>query len=266
MNLIKKLLKGILIGLLIVTTLVVGLITIVLLTSQPKEEKALNLSNLPVKVNKSLDKSKYKLSPLDLNDRIIYIYGEINGENSPGIAQQILRMGDSPKPIYIFINSPGGSILYGSMIVSAMEAVKGPINTVCIELCASMAAMIHQYGTNRFMLNKSILMFHPASGGVGDGELDKAYSQLTFFKRFIAKMEENAAVKSKISYETYKYLSGTELWMDSEDSLNSNFADKVVYIRGSDAQKIFYNPPSVSSDKIHLNINSALEKFDIIWE
>ena len=212
--------------------------------------KDVQVLNPPILKDKSLEKTKYKLSGLDLNNRVVYIYGEINEASAPLVAEQILKFSESSEPMYIFIDSPGGSVISGAAIISAMEAAKGPVNTVCIQLCASMAAMIHQYGTNRLMLNRAFLMFHPASGGV-EGEVDKAFSRLSTMRRFIGKMEENVASRSKISYEEYKRKSGVELWIDSEDAYN-------------DSEKLFNNsvatPPS---DRGRVSSNPTL---DIYWE
>ena len=97
------------------------------------EQKTLTTSNLAI-FKPELDNKTYKMEKLDLSqvdkDRIVYLYGEINGDNGPNVAKQILKLASSPKPIYIFINSPGGSVLAGSKIVSAIQAAKGPVNTV----------------------------------------------------------------------------------------------------------------------------------------
>lgn len=180
-----------------------------------------------------------KTTQLDLSqNREVYIYGEIDENNSPNIARQILELGKDSKPINILINSPGGSVLDGALIISAMEAASGPVNTICVQLCASMAAMIHQYGTHRLMLNRSLLMFHPASGGV-QGETDKMYSRLSTFKAYIGKMENNVAKRSKMTYEAYKAKSGVEWWVDAEDSIAVGLSDGIVYVRGSAASKVF---------------------------
>lgn len=228
-------------------------------------EKTVQSTTLPTVTNNVVVSNVLKLKELSLNDRLVYIYGEIRGDNSPAIVQQLLTLGSSVEPIYILINSPGGSVLAGATIISAIQASKAPVNTVCVELCASMAAMIHQYGTNRLVINRSILMFHPASGGGSDGEVDKQFAELNFFKRFIGKMEENAANRAKISYKEYKYLSGTELWLDSEDALNSNFADKIVYVNGSDVKKL--NPPGeIFVNKIKRSIGTVIKSHDVIWK
>jgi ATP-dependent Clp endopeptidase proteolytic subunit ClpP len=194
---------------------------------------------------------KQTLSELNIaGPRQVYITGEINEVNSPVIAKQILAFGKSSEPMTIIINSPGGSVFDGALILSAIEAAKGPVNTLCVQMCASMAAMIHQYGTNRLMLNRSVLMFHPAAGGVS-GTLDQIGSRYNLFKSFIGKMEQNVATRAKISFNEYKQRATIELWIDAEDSVNQGFADKIVFVRGQDASKLFQEAPaSVETGKV----------------
>lgn len=189
----------------------------------------------------------FKTHELDLSkNREVYIMGVINGNNTPYIVQRILELGKDPAPINILINSPGGSILHGGTIISAMQAASGPVNTVCLQLCASMAAMIHQYGTHRLAIDRSILMFHPASGGA-DGEIDKINSQISFIKSYIAEMEGNVAKRSKIEYLEYKKHSGVEWWVSAQKGYELGLVDNIVYVRGSDASKLF---PSTTVDSI----------------
>lgn len=255
----------------VVSLIVAGLVTLGVtaqnLNHRPNVIDTQTITATNLKDPKSpLDVQKVTLQKLTVpNDRIVYVYGEINHSNGPQVAKQILTLGNSPEPMTIFINSPGGSVLTGATIISAIESAKGPVNTVCVELCASMAAMIHQYGTNRLVMNHSILMFHPASGGGADGEVDKQFAELNFFKRFIGKMEENAANRAKITYKEYKYLSGTELWLDSEDAVSSNFADKVVYLNGADVEKL--TPTGlVPSDKVKTVLPvPTIKTHDVMW-
>lgn len=183
----------------------------------------------------------YKTSELSLpGNRFVYVTGVIGEANSTEIAKQILLLGRTSEPITLIINSPGGSVLDGAQIISAMEAARGPVNTLCVSLCASMAAMIHQYGTHRLMINRSILMFHPAAGGM-EGTLEQQNSRLTLFKSFIGKMEQNVAKRAGVSFAEYKLRSNVELWLDAEDSLAQHYADQIVFVRGADANKIYPN-------------------------
>lgn len=170
--------------------------------------------------------------------RQVFINGVIDETNSPAIAAKLLDLGKDDKPITIVINSPGGSVIDGAEIISAMQAAKGPVDTVCVQICASMAAMIHQYGTHRLMLDRSIVMFHPASGGV-QGEVDKSFSRLGAIREYIAEMELNVASRSKLSYEQYKSLSGVEWWVSAQNAIKNNVTDNIVYVRGPNGAKLF---------------------------
>lgn len=192
---------------------------------------------------KSTNYPQIKLHELDLSsNRYVYIFGEIDENLATSVIKQLLLLSETKEPITIIINSPGGSVIDGAAIISAMEAAKGPVNTVCTQMCASMAAMIFSYGTERMMLNRSLLMEHPASIGGVSGELDKAYSRLAVLKRYIRKMEEYTAKRAKMTYEQYKLETGVELWLDAEDAINRGFADRIVFVRGPNATKLFIDP------------------------
>ncbi len=190
------------------------------------------------------------LKELNLSDsRQVYIYGVIDETTAPIAAQQILELGKDSSPINVLINSPGGSVLDGAAIISAMQAAKGPVNTVCVQICASMAAMIHSYGTKRLMIDRSLVMFHPATGGL-EGEVDKMYSRLGSLKEYIGDMELNAANRAGMDYHDYKAHSGIEMWLSARDAVKSGFADDIVFVRGSEAAKLF---PNTSNTMKYIN-------------
>lgn len=162
-------------------------------------------------------------------DRTVYIYGEV-GSETLAAARQISVLGKTAEPIYVVINSPGGSVFHGAAVIEAMESARGPVHTICVSFCASMAAFIFEYGDERMMFNRSMLMFHPASTSLGSGELDKMVSQLTAIQKYIRRIEEHVAMRVGISFDDYKYKSGVEIWLDSASAIEKKFADKVVYV------------------------------------
>lgn len=194
---------------------------------------------LTATTNVTLDDKKVVLKEYDLSgSRQVYITGVIDELNSPEIAKQILALGKDPQPMTIVINSPGGSVVDGAEIISAMEAAKGPVNTLCVQICASMAAMIHQYGTHRLMIDRSLVMFHPATGGV-QGEVDKSYSRLTTLRNYIGEMEQNVAKRMNTSYLEYKAHSGVEMWLPAREAIKRGAADSIVYVRGTAGAKLY---------------------------
>jgi ATP-dependent protease ClpP protease subunit len=176
-------------------------------------------------------KSVKNIKALKLNkDRTINIFGPISG-NAHQAAAMVRSMNyqNTKEPIYIVLYSPGGSVVDGAALISAMQVSEAPVYTVCYTFCASMAAMIHQYGVQRYITDRSILMFHPASFGT-EGEVDKMFSQISMIRRYINKIEMEVSTRMNLTFAQYKSLTANEYWIDSEDGLRANAADQIVYL------------------------------------
>lgn len=162
-------------------------------------------------------------------ERTVQLLGEV-GPSAEDIAKKITKLATaSDKPIYFVINSPGGSVLDGAILVSAIESSRAPVIVICHSLCASMAAIIFEYAHDRYMTDRSFVMFHPASGGA-EGEIDKMASRLGSIQRFIGKFDSYIAARANVPYNKFHSLTQNELWLDSEDAVNSGFADKIVSV------------------------------------
>ena len=171
-----------------------------------------------------------EIKVLKLNPRRTIVIDEQITMFSERFADKILELGDSKEPIVILIDSPGGSVFSGEKILSAMEAVKSEIYTVCVGMCASMAAIIHQYGTKRLATDRSVLMFHDAAGMIS-GRVGEMLSLLNMIKRKIEKANHYIANRSKMSYDELVRLGANNLWIDAEDSLEKGFVDGLVRIK-----------------------------------
>ena len=105
-----------------------------------------------------------------LNDRIIFLGEEINDTVASLVVAQLLFLEshDSEKEISLYINSPGGSITAGMAIYDTMQYIKCPVRTICVGMCASMAAVLLAAGEkgSRIALSHSKVMIHqPLIGG-----------------------------------------------------------------------------------------------------
>jgi len=104
-----------------------------------------------------------------LQERIIWISGEISGETACSIIAQLLflQAEDDKKDIIIYINSPGGSITDGLGIYDTMQQVRPDVSTLCIGIAASMGAFLLAGGKKgkRFSLPNSEIMIHQPLGG-----------------------------------------------------------------------------------------------------
>lgn len=179
---------------------------------------------------KSTESKTKEIKTLTLNKNRTILIQEIITDESERFADRILELGDDKEPIVILIDSPGGSVFSGEKIVSAMESVNSEIYTVCVGMCASMAAIIHQYGTKRLATDRSVLMFHDAAGMVG-GRVSEMLSILSMIKRKIDKSNHYIANRSKMSYDELVRLESNNFWIDAEDSLEKGLVDGLVRIK-----------------------------------
>jgi ATP-dependent Clp endopeptidase proteolytic subunit ClpP len=179
-----------------------------------------------------------KVTKLDVpSNRLVTIFGAISG-NGIQIAQQITALDNGKDKTYILTTSPGGSVLTGAAILSAIEASDSPVVTICSVMCASMAALIHQFGDERYMVNRSMLMFHQAHGGM-EGDLERMRRQLEFIMQFVKRIEEQIARRMGISVEEYKKRSDNELYVESEEAVKQRLADKLVVVNVKRPKNLF---------------------------
>ena len=104
-----------------------------------------------------------------LKDRIIMLSGEVNDVTANLVVAQLLFLEseDPDKDIYLYINSPGGSITSGMAIYDTMQYIKCDVSTICIGMAASMGAFLLSSGAKgkRFALPNSEIMIHQPLGG-----------------------------------------------------------------------------------------------------
>lgn len=104
-----------------------------------------------------------------LEDRIIFLNGEVNDESASAIVAQLLYLEsvDQTKDISLYINSPGGSVTAGMAIYDTMQYIKCDVSTICIGFAASMGAFLLAGGTKgkRYALPNAEIMIHQPSGG-----------------------------------------------------------------------------------------------------
>lgn len=228
-------------------------------------------STIEVTNNVSANKNRQPNSTKTLNEmeglssaRSVFLRGPIFATTAKDVIAQINSLSDSASPIYLFIDSPGGSVFEGEKIISAMESAKGPVNTVCIGLCASMAAYIHQYGAQRYAYDRAILMFHDGSGGV-QGEVEKMNSMLSFVRRKIEKIDNHIAARSGLPIEVFVSLKLSDLWIDAEDAQTKGLVDKLVKVAKLDSPQDFNDfedkVPGVKKD----GAEKSLFPFELIY-
>ncbi len=159
--------------------------------------------------------------------RAIFLVGEVDETIVQQVGQIQQLAASSAEPIYLILESPGGSVFDGYKMLSAIESSRAPVYTVAIGLCASMCAIIHQYGAKRFAFDRATLMFHDAAGGF-QGDMKKMQTRMNYVTRVLEKVDRTIAAKIGLPYDKYMALHQNELWLDAEDALKLHFIDAVV--------------------------------------
>ena len=165
-----------------------------------------------------------------LKDRIILLNGEIDDNVSNIIVAQLLYLDSlNNDEISIYINSPGGSITAGMAIYDTMNFISSPVSTICIGMCASMAAFLLSSGEKgkRYCLPNSEVMIHQPLGG--------AHGQATEIKiaaERILKLKDK--LNKILSINTGKELTIIEndterdFFMSSDEALDYGIIDKII--------------------------------------
>jgi ATP-dependent Clp protease protease subunit len=166
-----------------------------------------------------------------LRDRIIFIGDDINPHTANLIVAQLLFLDneDSNKDIFLYINSPGGSVYDALAVFDTMQYVKSDIQTVGIGMQASAAAFLLSSGTKgkRFLLPHATVMIHQPSSGtrgkVTDQEID-----LKEALRVKKLMEEIMAKNTGQKMDKIHTDMERDFWMTAEEAKKYGVVDKVI--------------------------------------
>jgi len=129
-----------------------------------------NLGMIPMVIETSgRGERAYDIYSRLLKERVIFLVGPINDAVANVVVAQLLFLeSENPdKEIFLYINSPGGSISSGMAIYDTMQFIKPSVSTLCIGMAASMGAFLLQAGAKgkRFALPNSTVMIHQPLGG-----------------------------------------------------------------------------------------------------
>lgn len=146
-----------------------------------------------------------------LKDRIIMLSGEVNDDTANLIVAQLLFLEseDPDKDIFLYINSPGGSVTAGMAIYDTMNYIKSDVSTICMGLAASMGAFLLSSGAKgkRIALPNSEIMIHQPLGGFRGQATD-----IDIHARWILETKKNLnTILSKNTGKSYE-----QICMDTE--------------------------------------------------
>ena len=190
---------------------------------------------IPTVIEKSsFGERAYDIYSRLLRDNIIFLGGPIDDHSANLIIAQLLflQSEDPKKDIYLYINSPGGSVTSTLAIIDTMNHIKNDIYTVCVGIAASGAALILSYGTKgkRMALPNSEVMIHQPLGGA-EGQA----SDIEISAKHILKTR--SSLNKLLAKNTGQSLSRIEkdvdrdFFMDAEEAKKYGIIDQVASVK-----------------------------------
>ncbi len=170
-----------------------------------------------------------------LRERIIFLGSVVEDSMANAICAQILLLAaeDPVKDIYLYVNSPGGSVTAGMAIYDTMQFVQNDVATVGMGLAASMGQFLLCAGAagKRYALPHARIMMHQPSSGIGGTATDIKIQaeQISFTKKNMAQL---IAHHTGQSLETVTLDSDRDRWFTAEEAKEYGFVDHVVRSAG----------------------------------
>lgn len=173
-------------------------------------------------------------------ERIIFLGQEVTDSlaNSIVAAMLYLDSEDNSKPIYIYINSPGGSVTAGMAIYDTMQYIKSDVVTICVGLAASMGAFLLSAGTagKRLALPHARIMIHQPLGGTGRQRLQATDIAIEAKEilRVRQELNEMMARHSGKSIEQIEKDTDRDYFMSAQEAMEYGLIDRVIEERSQE--------------------------------
>ncbi len=166
-----------------------------------------------------------------LKERIIWLGSEVRDENSNIICAQLMLLAaeDPDKDIFLYINSPGGSITAGMAIYDTMQYVKPDVVTVGLGMCASMGQFLLSSGAKgkRFLTPHTRVLMHQPLGGAGGTATDiRINADLILGMK--QELSEITAANTGKSVEQIIEDSDRDHWFTATEALEYGFVDHII--------------------------------------
>lgn len=169
-----------------------------------------------------------------LKDRIVFLGEDVNSASAGLVIAQLLFLEseDPEKEIYLYINSPGGSITDGMGIVDTMNYISCPVSTICVGMAASMGAVLLASGEKgkRFATpNSEILIHQPLIGGGGlSGQTTEIKIHADHMVKTREKLNKLLSDRTGQSLETIQRDTERDNYMTAEEALKYGLIDGIM--------------------------------------
>ena len=194
----------------------------------------MNMALVPMVLEQtSKGERSYDIYSRLLRERVILLEGEVHDQMANLIVAQMLYLeSDNPeKDIYLYVNSPGGSVTAGMAIYDTMQFIRPDVCTIVMGQACSMGSLLAQAGApgKRMMLPNARHMIHQPSGGARgmQSDIEISYKEITYLKKRLTEIyvSHNTAGKT---YEEFEKDMDRDTFMSAEQALNYGLIDKVI--------------------------------------
>ena len=187
---------------------------------------------IPTVIEKSqFGERAYDIYSRLLNERIIFLGGGIDDHTANLIIAQLLYLDhtDPKKDIYLYINSPGGSVTAGLAIIDTMNFIKSDVSTICVGIAASMGALILSSGKKgkRFSLPNSEVMIHQVMGGT-EGQASDIAINAKHILRTKDTLNKILAQNTSKKIDQVEKDSDRDYWMTSDEAKKYGIIDDII--------------------------------------
>lgn len=168
-----------------------------------------------------------------LEDRIVFINGEINDDSANLVIAQLiyLEAKNPDKDIHLYINSPGGIVSSGLAIYDTMNYIKCDVSTICVGMAASMAAVLLSSGAKgkRFALPNSMILIHQPliTGGGIKGQATDILIQANQIKKTRERTGKILCSNTGKTIEEIERDTERDNYMDSKEALDYGLIDEI---------------------------------------
>jgi len=165
-------------------------------------------------------------------ERIIFMAEEVDDAMANAIVAYMLYLDsdDQTKPIYLYINSPGGSVTAGMAIYDTMQHIKSEVVTICVGLAASMGAFLLTAGSKgkRLALPHSRIMIHQPLGGVGRRQATDIEIEAKQILRVRRELNQLMALHTGKTVEQIERDTDRDYFMSAQEAMEYGLIDRVI--------------------------------------
>jgi ATP-dependent Clp protease protease subunit len=165
-------------------------------------------------------------------ERILFLGSEVNDAVANALVAQMLYLDsdDNSKPIYLYINSPGGSVTAGLAIYDTMQYVKSDVVTICVGLAASMGAFLLAAGTKgkRLALPHSRIMIHQPLGGTSQRQASDIEIEAREILRIKDMLNRSMAEMTGQPFEKIEKDTDRDYFLSAAEAREYGLIDRVI--------------------------------------